>query len=80
MLRLRQAQLAKMRSILFEQERKFKRIKKIKSKKYRQLRRRALERTKAKLTLEELKEIDPAAAGMSFIFTINFEFNHLKRE
>lgn len=68
LLRLRQAQLAKMRSILFEQERKFKRMKKIKSKKYRQLRRKALEKAKAKLTLEELKEIDPEAARTNFEF------------
>jgi U3 small nucleolar RNA-associated protein 14 len=68
MLRLRQAQLAKLRSILFEQERKFKRMKKIKSKKYRQLRRKALEKAKAKLTLEELKEIDPEAARTKFEF------------
>jgi len=56
----RQGQLAKLRALMYYQEKKFRRQAKIKSKKYRKLLRKSKERQK--LTLEELKEIDPEAA------------------
>jgi U3 small nucleolar RNA-associated protein 14 len=59
-IRERHAQLAKMRSLFFFQEKKNKRLKKIKSKKYRKILRHSKER--AAPTLEELEELDPEAA------------------
>lgn len=56
----RHSQLAKMRSLFFFQEKKNKRMKKIKSKKYRKILRHSKE--KGKPTLEELEELDPEAA------------------
>jgi U3 small nucleolar RNA-associated protein 14 len=64
----RTAQLAKMRSLFFFQEQKNKRLKKIKSKKYRKILRKAKERNQP--TLAELEELDPEAA----------KEEHLKRE
>ena len=55
----REEQLAKMKSLLFYQELKQKRISKIKSKSYRKLQKKLKE--KSKLSLEEMKELDPEA-------------------
>jgi len=56
----RNKELAHMRSLLFYQEKKLQWHKKIKSKKYRKILRKAKE--KHQLTLEEMKELDPDAA------------------
>ncbi|XP_049850396.1 uncharacterized protein LOC126322576 [Schistocerca gregaria] len=58
-LRLRQARLIKMRSLLYYQEQKSRRMNKIKSKKYRRILRK--EKEKKKPTLAELAELDPEA-------------------
>lgn len=56
----RQAELAKLRAVLFYRELKAKRQKKIKSKAYRKHLKR--QRAKNQLSLEELAELDPELA------------------
>eukprot|EP01125_Pyxidicula_operculata_P005252 TRINITY_DN1893_c5_g1_i1.p1 TRINITY_DN1893_c5_g1~~TRINITY_DN1893_c5_g1_i1.p1 ORF type:complete len:910 (-),score=342.99 TRINITY_DN1893_c5_g1_i1:21-2588(-) len=60
-IRDKEAQLAKMRHLMFYKEKKLQRQNKIKSKKYRKILRKQKE--KFKLTIEELRELDPAAAN-----------------
>ncbi|KAJ3220712.1 hypothetical protein HK099_004062 [Clydaea vesicula] len=58
----RRAELAKMRSLMFFQEQKKKKIAKIKSKTYRKIQRKAKGHLSADLDLETLKSLDPEAA------------------
>ncbi len=60
-IKARQAELAKMRSAMFFQEKKLKRLARIKSKKYRKILKKAKERKQ--MTLEEMRELDPEAAA-----------------
>lgn len=61
-VRERMAEMIKMRNVLFYQQQKAKRQKKIKSKSYHRVLRKQKE--KQKLTLEELRELDPEAAQL----------------
>jgi U3 small nucleolar RNA-associated protein 14 len=60
-IKAHQAELAKMRSAMFFQEKKLKRLARIKSKKYRKILKKAKERKQ--MTLEEMRELDPEAAA-----------------
>lgn len=64
----RAAELAKLRSILFYQQQKAKRQKKIKSKSYHRMLKKQKERNK--LPIEELMNLDPEAARYIHRFTI----------
>jgi U3 small nucleolar RNA-associated protein 14 len=58
----RRAELATMRSLMFYKEQKQKKVAKIKSKTYRKIAKKALEKGQVELTMEELERLDPLKA------------------